>query len=257
VADSPFPVSTDEQLSWYLRVQAQEPVVRLVLAAGADTSLKDKDGLTALDHAMAGGPDGFDRLLLPDSKAQETPAAVCHLTLEQAPALRGFHLGQSLHDVLTHFRRFDLPPTDPCGSLTLNFNAPYGTLREYALRPEEFAGIQQLKLTFVDNKLTFVQLFYDSFPWRNMDEYLAQLSSSLHLSGRWRPAASGGGGLVRAHAIGCDGFEVIAGRASAPFVELHDTAALQTLLQRGIEWQTRKRRETEREQERRRQIFKP
>lgn len=246
----PSPASTDDVLGWHLKAQAHAPVVRLLLESGADVSVVDSKGLTALDHASMSGPTEIDRLILQSGQGQVSNAGWCQLTPEQSPDMRGFRLGMSLREVLARFKRLTLPPVDTCGRLSLRFNATYGTLREYALRPQEFDGIVQIRLTFVDGRLAYIQLFYDSFPWKSMAGYLAQVSTSLHLPSRWRPAV-GGGNPTKAQVIGCNGFKVIAGRLSAPFVELHDTALLRTLMERGVESQSRKRREAEKERERR------
>lgn len=242
--ENPFPKSADDQMGWHLRSQAQMHVVRLLLKAGADASLRDSGGMTALDHASASGPAGIDRLLVQGGKEEASGPALCMIGLQQSPKLHGFRLGMSLREVLARFKGFSLPPTDQCGQLTLRFNAAYGTLNEYVLRPQEFEGISSIHLAFVDGRLAFAQIFYHKSPWKNLDEYLAQVSTLLHLSSKWRPAAAGGN-WTKAHGISCDGFKVIAGRALAPYVEIHDTSALVMLLQRVVESRSKMKREAE------------
>jgi serine protease Do len=255
-ADSPYRATTNDLLAWYLGGQAREQVVRLLLDSKVDINLRDEDGLTAHDHASTSGPTNFDRLLVRGGSAQSSGEDLCTLATEKSPSLRGFRLGMGLREVLARFKSFDMLPADPCGNLTLRFDARYGTLGEYALRPRDFESVRSVRLTLVDGRLAFIQVFYDGSPWRNVDEYLAQLSALLQLPGSWRPAAAGGD-WTGSRVIGCDGFKVIAGRAGAPYVELHDTAALKSLLQRGIELQARRRSAEREEQERRRQTFKP
>lgn len=67
----------------------------------------------------------------------------------------------------------------------------------------------------------------------------------------------GGPGLEQAHTLTCDGFVVAAGHMSTSYVELHDTQAVQTLLQRDIEADKQQRQAKEREQEQRKQLLKP
>jgi ankyrin repeat protein len=49
--------------TWHNMVVAERPMLRLLLEAGANPSLKDSKGLDTLDHAAMGGPSGLDRLL--------------------------------------------------------------------------------------------------------------------------------------------------------------------------------------------------
>ena len=57
--------------------------------------------------------------------------------------------------------------------------------------------------------------------------------------------------------VGCDGFKVVAGFDAGPYVELHDTTAIQVMLRRKLEDFSRRGREAEEERERRRKAFKP
>lgn len=252
----PFPKSTDDLWVWHLSSQAQKQAVQLLLKAGADARSRDIDGRTAIDHASASGPSGLDRPLLEVSKGDTSRLGLCKTGTKQLPSLHGFYLGMSLRDVLARFKGFTLPPADQCGRLTLRFNAAYGTLNEYALRPQEFEGVGSIYLTFFNGRLAFVQIFYHKSSWRSLDEYLAQISTVLHLPGKWRPAAPAGD-WTKAHAMSCDGFKVIAGHASAPYVELHDTSALVGLLQGAMESQANKKRALEKDRERKGQVIRP
>jgi hypothetical protein len=49
--------------TWHDMVLAERPMMRRLLDAGADLSLKDSKGRDALDHAAMGGPSGLNRLL--------------------------------------------------------------------------------------------------------------------------------------------------------------------------------------------------
>jgi hypothetical protein len=89
-----------------------------------------------------------------------------------------------------------------------------------------------------------------------LDQFRATLSSSLKLPGMWRRAGDTWT-WDQPYSVGCDGFKVMAGYNVGPYVELHDTAALDTLLKRSSEARIKRLREIEAERERRRRVFKP
>ena len=88
------------------------------------------------------------------------------------------------------------------------------------------------------------------------EQFRATLSSSLTLPGRWR-SSDGPGGRGQTSAVGCEGFVVMAGYEGGPYVEMHDTGALDLLLGRRREGRLRRLREAEEEKERRKKVFKP
>lgn len=250
-----FSPSNTDQLSWYISAQAHRPMVQFLLNAGADTALTDKDGRTAFDYAASSGPTDIDRLFL-HSKQVAEHKSTCELTKEQATALRGFRLGMSLREALSHFHRFDTPKTDSCGRLNLDFNDTYGNLRRLAIRPQEFEGIRRIRMTFIDERLSYLQVTYDRSPWKSMDEYLSALSSSLALPGEWQRGAQFPDSN-QLHVISCDGFKMMAGYSPAPYLELHDVAALRAVMQRKLETDAERWREQQQERERRKREFKP
>jgi ankyrin repeat protein len=250
-----FTVSNDDLLVWYLKAQAQQKMVQFLINAGTDVTLTNNKGQTALDYAAASGPADLDRLIS-HARKSSGQQSTCELRLEQSPALRGFRLGMSLRDVLSHFRRFEMPETDTCGRLNLDFNDTYGVLRDLALRPAEFEGLLRLRMTFIDERLAYLQMMYDHSPWKSTDEYLAALSNTLSLPGKWQKATQSTD-IGHSHVIGCDGFKVMAGTSPAPYIELHDVAALRMVIQRKLDGDARKRREQEQRQEQRKREFKP
>lgn len=88
------------------------------------------------------------------------------------------------------------------------------------------------------------------------EQFRSTLSSSLALPGRWR-RASAAVEVVPLYSVSCDGFAVVAGYEVGPYVELHDTGAIDLLLRRREEGKLRRLREAEEEKERKRRVFKP
>jgi ankyrin repeat protein len=250
-----------ELTTWYAIARAQRTLVQLLLRAGADVNAADHDGHTVLDYAARGGLTDFDQLIRETGRLHDQQS-VCSLKLAQSPSLRGFHLGMSLREVTNRFRRFTLPETSSCGRLNLDFNAAWGTLRDLALKPEDLMGVSRIRLAFVDEKLAYIRVTYSAAGngWNSLKEYRAALSGSLGLTGEWHIAGSTGNfeeSWDQAYVMGCEGFKVMAGYDTGPFVELHDVVALGTLLQRRVDEAGRQKREAEQEQERRRRAFHP
>ncbi len=240
---------------WYGMAVAQRPILRLLLDSGADTAVKDDEGQDALDHAALGGPTDFDRLILGSTKADKTSA--CELGPAQAPEVRGIRLGMGLRDVATRLRAYSVSEPNSCGRQTLEFDWADDLLGQPAPRSREFSGVRRLRLGFLDGRLAYFRVTYDgqAAPMR-LDQFRATLSSSLKLPGMWRRAGDAGV-WDQPYSLGCDGFKVMAGYKVGPYVELHDTAALDVLLQRSAESRLKRMREREAERERRSREFKP
>lgn len=241
--------------NWHGQVVAQRPMLRLLLEAGADVSLKDAKGRDVLDHAASGGPTGLDRLL--PAKASEGEPSRCDLGLARAPEVRGLRLGMTLREAASRFRPPQVDEAEWCGRQMLEFDWGDDLLGQPAPRPKELAGVRRIKLGFLDGRLAYFRVTYDS---RDTplppEQFRSTLSSLLALRGRWR-ATDGTKTWEPLYSIGCDGFAAVAGYDGGPYVELHDTGAIDLLLQRRQEGRLRRQREAEEERERRRRVFKP
>lgn len=240
---------------WYGMAVAQRPMLRLLLDSGADAAVKDDEGRDALDHAALGGPTDFDRLILGGAKADKTSS--CELGLAQAPEVRRIRLGMSLSDVAARLRPSYVSEPDSCGRQVLEFNWADDLLGQPAPRPREFSGVRRLRLGFLDGRLAYFRVTYDgeAAPMK-LDQFRATLSSSLKLPGMWRRAGDAGA-WDQPYSVGCDGLKVMSGYNVGPYVELHDTTALEVLLRRSAESRLKRIREREAERERRRREFKP
>jgi hypothetical protein len=241
--------------SWHSQVVAQRPVLRLLLEAGADLSLKDSEGLDVFDHVARGGPTGLDRLL--PVKAAAGDQSRCDLGLTRAPEVRGLRLGMTLREATSRFRPPRVEEAEWCGRQMLEFDWGDDLLGQPAPRPNDLAGVRRIRLGFLDGRLAYFRVTYDprEAPL-TAEQFRSTLTSSLALPGRWR-RADGTAGYEPLYSVGCDGFTVMAGYEVGAYVELHDTGAIDLLRRRREEEKLRKLREAEREKERRRRIFKP
>lgn len=245
----------EELMQWFALWQAERLMVLFLLGAGADVNAVDKQGLTVLDYAAKEGLTDFEQLISRTGRLRDQ--SVCALKLTESPAMRSFRLGMSLREVTARFRHFPMPETDLCGRLTLDFNEGRGELSKLALKPQEFTGTSRIRLTFVDGHLAYLRVTYTRESGAsNPQEFRAALSGSLALPSKWRVTGDGDN-WDSAHIIGCDGFKVITGYLSGPYVELHDVEALRTLLQRKADEEVRQKRGREEEQERHKREFKP
>jgi hypothetical protein len=241
--------------SWHGQVAAQRHVLRLLLEAGADLSLKDSEGLDVLDHAARGGPSGLDRLL--PVKAAAGEESRCDLGLTRAPEVRGLRLGMSLREAASRFHPPRVAEAEWCGRQMLEFDWGDDLLGQPAPRPDDLAGVRRIRLGFLDGKLAYFRVTYDprEAPLTS-EQFRSTLTSSLALLGRWR-RADGAAGFEPLYSVGCNGFTVMAGYEDGHYVELHDTGGVDLLLRRREEEKLRRLWEAEREKERRRRVFKP
>lgn len=174
--------------NWYGQVVAQRPMLRLLLEVGADVTLKDPEGLDALDHAAKAGPTGLDRLL-PVKVAAGEPTR-CDLGLARSPEVRGLRLGMTLREVTSRLNPPKMAEAKWCGRQTLEFDWSDDLLGQPAPRPRELGGVRRVRLGFLDGRLAYFRVTYDpgDAPL-TPEQFRATLSSSLALTGRWRRLA--------------------------------------------------------------------
>ena len=238
--------------NWHDQIAAQRPMLRLLLEAGADVSLKDPEGRDALDHAAKAGPTGLDRLL--PVKGEQTR---CDLGLARSPHVRGQRRGLTLREAPPRFKPPKVAGAEWCGRQTLELDWSDDLLGQPAPRPRDLAGVRRIRLGFLDGKLAYFRVTYDERDAPlTPEQFRSALSSGLALPGKWRRADAAGGGEPL-YSVSCEGFAVVAGYDAGSYVEMHDTAAVDLLLRRRQEGRLRKLREVEQEKERRRRVFKP
>ena len=180
-----------------------------------------------------------------------------HRGLARLPEVRGLRLGMTLREVASRFHPPGVDEAEWCGRQMLEFDWADDLLGQPAPRPRELAGAQRIRLGFLDGRLAYFRVTYDprEAPL-TAEQFRSTLTSSLALPGRWR-RADGTGKWEPLYSLGCEGFTVIAGYEVGPYVEMHDTGAIDLLLRRRQEGRLRKLREIEQEKERRRRVFKP
>ncbi len=171
-----------------------------------------------------------------------TTAQECNLKAEQSPAVRGFRLGMTTEEVREKVAGVGgLDKPDELG-------ANETTIYPFQLKSKEDAqGLQHLRLSFLDRRLTDIELRYDgSTRWDGVDQFAAKISESLHLP----KMDKGRFGFLnrRARTLECGGF-----RVGAMLIE--DDRGVLTLSEGGVKETIEKRRAEVKEKQR--QTFKP
>ena len=161
---------------------------------------------------------------------------------------------------LTHS---DLTPDD-IDNLFVSFIPPRTSL--------DLDGVTWVFLGFVDDRLYDINLSY-SISWPTIDVFASKLSSTLSLPPLWEKSGTDSDDF---RVLYCDGFWVSVGLAARPRLEILDTKAAELVKTRALlpkEQQVAekaerarrktqaaledKKRKTEIEEEKKRQIFKP
>ncbi|MDQ3253629.1 MAG: hypothetical protein M3R15_06940 [Acidobacteriota bacterium] len=171
-----------------------------------------------------------------------TAAQECSLKPEQAPVVRGFRLGMTTEEVREKVAGAGgLDKADELGMTET-------TIYPFQLKSKDDAqGLQYVRLSFLDRRLTDIELRYDgSTDWDGVDQFAAKVSESLQLPKMGR----GRFGVLnrRVRTLECGGF-----RVQAMLIE-DDRGAL-TLTEGGVKEIIEKRKAEAKEKQR--QTFKP
>jgi hypothetical protein len=193
-----------------------------------------------------------------------TQAQPCSMSLEQAPAARGFRLGQDVEEIIARWPRLRYwhaksRQIEQDGAYNLPFSM-YDKGRKLNLG-EEMEGVDNINLFFLDDKLYYLVVMYSEYEPQDINDFIQQASESLGLpTSGWRRESASSARLT------CKGFELHiqtgkeGRRVEPPALILLDAAAAGELRRRQDE---RKRLESERqlekqrEAERKRRVFKP
>jgi hypothetical protein len=123
----------------------------------------------------------------------------CNVRLDNAPTIRGLKLGQTVEQVKaalpTLLKRGSEATQDPgIGALESHVQV---NAAEYM---PGFAGINQVNVLFLDERLAQIKIVYDqSVRWQRESDFTSKVSESLNLPNAWED--SFGGSIMN-----CDGF---------------------------------------------------
>lgn len=152
--------------------------------------------------------------------------ATCSLKpdqLKEAPELFGFHLGMTLDQVKARSSLIKFGPADKFGVVKTTINPHY----EPRFDKASFADVRTISFDFLDSQLVTLWIGYEeTFKWPTLDEFVANMSKSLEVSGDW-PAKRNGQQLT------CDGFSLFASIiARGPSLRVMDELAQKVIAER-------------------------
>lgn len=164
----------------------------------------------------------------------------CTLKVGEGPEIRGLRLGMSTAQLRARHPGLPALRPDEFGQSHVRLDLRSG------VGGEAFAGVTDLRLNFIDDRLVEYQVTYADAPWENIDQFLAKLGESLSLPAGWTDAGEKRRKLV------CDGLQLDVGAASwsavsmAAYVAVREVGAEAVIARRVAE-----------KRERQRQTFKP
>ena len=116
----------------------------------------------------------------------------CSLRLPQSPAVRGMKLGMTLDEVLAFFpgsREDEYIKNEIAnvGSYSGITTLPRFGVVNFSVNPaqysskQQFAGIESLSFTFLDDHLVVYSVQYSRPPWPKLDEFVDKVAGAFHL----------------------------------------------------------------------------
>lgn len=223
---------------------------------------------------------GSSRRYIPESESKDVRKVRCSSELSQAPELRGFRLGMDIEQVSARFPTLKIAPADEFGfsQIELKFQSGhiYG-LSDVLMEDETsasinrsrfsgFDGIKFIRFKALDNHIFFLKITYDdTVKWNGVDEYVAQVSKTLNLSGSWTTISGAGevGSAAQTKTLDCAGFRITAGIGGYGIISdagiEYSILALEDLNSESIleKRRTEAEQQQQREEQERRRSFKP
>jgi hypothetical protein len=159
------------------------------------------------------------------AEVPDKPKEICTLHRDQSPDIGGLKLGMTSQQVLGFF-----PGSEQTAEVRMDLNQPptrFGETR-FAIRPDAYAskanyeGIRMITFTFLDGRVSDMNVTYNGPEWKNVDEFVAKFSKGKTLPDAWEAYP----GMDTLKMLKCDGFEVsvFAGGkgGSANYVQIKD-----------------------------------
>ncbi len=145
-------------------------------------------------------------------------------SLPTAPEFFGFRLGMTKEEVKVMAPQTKFGHTDDFGVAKTTINPSF----DPKIDKDKYVGVRSISLDFLDERLTSLWIGYDeTYSIHTTDEFIKQISASLHLSGAWTSWRSKG------QQLRCDDFQIIVSQiAGGPSVRILDVGADDTVAAR-------------------------
>jgi hypothetical protein len=139
-------------------------------------------------------------------------SAMCKLTINQSPSIRGIQLGMKLGDVLNLFPGAE-QSAEIQAVLEQRASYPHLGITDFEVFPskystkERFRGIGLFHFTFIDDRLVVYEVGYASPPagpmWPRVDDWVTKAAASLNL-----PAVENWTTEHNDRVLKCEGFQI-------------------------------------------------
>ncbi len=151
----------------------------------------------------------------------------CTQKLSSLPAaveLHGFRLGMTKEEVKAVVPQAQFKRADDFGVAKTTINPSF----DPRIDKDKFAGVRSISLDFLDEHLTSLWIGFDeTYQVHTVDEFIKQISQSLHLEGTWTSWKSKG------QQLRCDDFQILVSAvAGGPSVRIIDVKAEDTVAAR-------------------------
>lgn len=159
------------------------------------------------------------------SATVEAQTRQCALTLNQAPALRGFKLGMELKQAFEFLPVLELSPnTDEPGHNRAYVFTKYLPASKQKSYDSILKGVDYVSLEFKNNKVAYITVTYDnSIQWDNVQQFTARVTNTFHFPlNQWRIVGN-------TTYINCGSFTIVARVTnSSATLSLMDNIAMRT-----------------------------
>jgi len=155
--------------------------------------------------------------------------AQCSQKLNSLPApaeFYGFRLGMTKEEVKALVPQTAFKGADDFGVAKTTINPSF----DPRIDKEKFAGVRSISLDFVDEHLTSLWIGYDeTYKTRTVEDFVKQISQSLHLAGTWTPWK------IKGQQLRCEDFQIfVSALAGGPSVRIVDLGAEDTVAARRL-----------------------
>lgn len=203
-------------------------------------------------HLKRQKPKDAPAYVRPESQPPKpAPPPRCQLTIDQAPAIRGFRLGMDVNEILALMpegvEKFNVKTmlekaSRPPGYGLTDFSISRNQVLPTQANLERFAGVEDFRFFILDNRIVEINVKYSSLSSRERPNWTAQSWAAKIVQAFSLPDLSFWDTKVYPRRITCSGFSASINHSDQS-VGIRDTSFQKTIDQRRAAEQERMRRE--------------